>query len=298
MDFTKDLKATIVITTKNRLADLKRCLKSCENLNGIFEILVFVDGSEDGSYEYVKENYPNFSLYRSEISMGLINARSHCAKLAMNDIIISVDDDCVFQDKNTIVDILKYFKLPKVGVVTIPVIDVNNNNHLTQMPPNLNDYFLCSGFRGCGYAMRKDIFLELGGFATNLVRQEEESDFSMNLYKHGYRIIAGVVNRPILHFHSTSNRNFKLISFYRSRNKLLTKIKYTPLIVLVPILFQQVVHLTFHSFKDNSFKSCFEGFIDVFRMIYRGEIETNRMPIKQFLFYTKLRKLGYEKIRL
>lgn len=285
---------SIVISTKDRLSDLINCLNSCLLLNGIDEILVFDDGSKDNTYDFVKENYPSVSLFRSDESLGLINARIKCASLAKGNIIISVDDDCVFQDTETVNEIVQYFSLPNIAVVTIPCIDVYLNPEvITQcgLGKVEDSIFITTQFRGCAHAMKKDIFLSLGGYYSNLGRQEEETEYGLRLWKAGYIIRIGDCSCPILHYHS-SIRNEKLISYFRSRNQFLVNYRLIPLLLLPIFGGKQLIQTFFYEFRNKRTFSFFQGLKDAWIEIVSGRVKRDALSYNSYLKYKYLRSKG------
>lgn len=286
---SNQLSVTIVITTKNRKEELGKCIDSCILLKGVDEILVFDDGSTDHTFEFVKACYPQIALFRSEQSLGLINARTKCAGLASGDILVSIDDDCCFDGAETIIDVIKYFSHSKIAAITIPAIDVLKSDSITQEGVgDLNEVFICSQYRGCAHAIRKDVFLSLGGYWDILVRQEEETEIAMRLYNAGYVIRVANSIKPILHYHSNI-RNPYQIAFYRSRNKFLVKYKYAPLVLLPLELFIQIVSLINYEIKEKQLRACLMGFKDAIRNIFHGKISRNQMQFSTYLSYKKLR---------
>ena len=60
---------SILISTKNRKEDLAFTLGKINNLllHESVEVVVFDDGSTDGTFEFVKQNYPNVIVHRNAI---------------------------------------------------------------------------------------------------------------------------------------------------------------------------------------------------------------------------------------
>lgn len=286
----------IVITTKNRKDELVKCLNSCISLNGLDEILVFDDGSNDGTYELVKNNFPTVKLYRTETSLGLINARTECSKLFGSEIIVSIDDDCVFDDIDTLIEIKNYFCSSRIAAVTIPVIDVLKSSNITQKGiGEIGDIYITSQYRGCGHAIRKSIFLELGGYRKDLVRQEEETDIAMRIYNMNYLIRVGNCKKPILHFHSTI-RNEKVITFYQARNKIILAYAHTPIYLLIPSLLRIFFNMLAYAIEKKELVSGANGLWDAFKLIFTGKIQRTPQNFQVFVFYKKLRLNGYQKL--
>lgn len=289
----EELKITIVISTKDRMSELARCLDSCFLLKGIFEILVYDDGSLDGTYAFVKENYPSVSLYRGEKSIGLINARTECASLANGNILISIDDDCVFQDSNTILEILPFYNQENIAVVTIPCIDffVDPNKVTQEGVGGLETICYTTQFRGCAHAIRKDVFLKVGGYFNNLVRQEEETELGLRLWKEGYKIRVGNCSKPILHYHSVI-RNENVISFYRSRNQFIVNYRLTPALFFPIVSLKQMIQTFFYEIRNKRAVYFFNGLKAAFKEIVKGRIKREALSYSDYLAYKQLRIKG------
>jgi glycosyltransferase involved in cell wall biosynthesis len=104
-------KFSIVITTKNRLEELKITLAKISYLldRDDLECLIYDDGSTDGTYEFVKTTYPKIQLLRNEKSKGLIHNRNVLLNTCKGAFAISLDDDAHFITQNPLEEIENYF---------------------------------------------------------------------------------------------------------------------------------------------------------------------------------------------
>ena len=69
---------SILITTKNRVNDLAFTLSKVNHLflGHNVVIVLFDDGSTDGTLDFVKNNYPKIVTYRNEVSKGYMFCRN------------------------------------------------------------------------------------------------------------------------------------------------------------------------------------------------------------------------------
>jgi glycosyltransferase involved in cell wall biosynthesis len=107
---------SIVICTRNRTDDLRRCLDSLlklETPGG--EIIVVDNAPSDGSTAKLASGYP--VRYVREDRVGLNWARSRGARAAIGEIVIYTDDDVVL-DPHWVSAILEPFDHPRVAAVT------------------------------------------------------------------------------------------------------------------------------------------------------------------------------------
>ncbi len=85
---------TILIVTWNSWGDLKRCLESIRDAGaGESEILVFDNGSIDGTPELVGQHFPQVRLERSPVNLGLPPAVNRGLMLAQGDFVMLLDVD-------------------------------------------------------------------------------------------------------------------------------------------------------------------------------------------------------------
>lgn len=283
----EEFTASIVITTKNRKAELSNAIESCLKLKGDPEIFVFDDGSDDGTIELVKNKFPSVRLYRENLSLGLIDARTKAATLVQGNIIFTLDDDAVFSDENIVLDIISDFKIPAIGAVAIPLINIKYSQDIIQKAPDTNGTYIISQYIGTAHALRKDVFLKLGGYRNSLVRQNEESDYCIRMLDAGYFVKLGT-SAPIIHYESPA-RDRKLIKFYEARNNIIFSLRNVPNVFLI-------FHLTFNIV--NIFRSRDGYLLSVTKGIYCGMIDflhnkkMKRKPVKirTYMLFRKLRR--------
>lgn len=292
---TNNLKASVVITTKNRKDELIRAIESCIKQKGNPEIFVFDDGSEDGTFEFVCKKYPSVKVHREEISLGLIDARTKAASLVKGDIIFSLDDDACFSSTDTILDILAFFSHPRIAVVSIPMVDVKKSSKIKQIGlGTVDDLYICAHFQGSAHALRKDVFHKLGGYRKNLERGGEETEYALKLYKNNFWIRIGN-SGPILHYESPKRDKSK-ITFYGARNNVLIAWIYTPITIIIPYTLNLIIRLLFYGFKTGTIKSSVSGLMDSFDQIKKGKINRDPMTLYSFISYKILARKGSVKI--
>jgi glycosyltransferase involved in cell wall biosynthesis len=213
------MNATVVITTKNRKDELCVAVRSALAQTAHPEVLVIDDGSTDGTADLVRSEFPSVRLDRAEQSRGLIVQRNHGAQLARGEVIFSIDDDAAFSTPNVVEQTLAEFDHPRVGAVAIPFINVNKENVLHQRSPGSAGIYVNHDFIGTAHAVRRDVFLKLGGYREQLVHQGEERDYCIRLLDAGYVVRLGRAD-PIHHFESP-RRDYRRMDFYGRRNDVL-----------------------------------------------------------------------------
>lgn len=213
------MSATVVITTKNRKSDLATAIESALAQTAKPEILVMDDGSTDGTSQMVAEKFPSIRLERSEVSQGLIVQRNRGAHLARGEIIFSIDDDAAFSSPHIVEQILTEFDHPRVAIVAIPFIDVQRSQQIRQLAPEPQGVYVSYSYIGTAHALRRDLFLQFGGYRDVLIHQGEEQDLTIRLLEEGFITRTGRSD-PIHHFESP-NRDLTRAIFHTRRNEIL-----------------------------------------------------------------------------
>ena len=213
------MQASVVITTRNRKEDLLKAIASALAQTARPEVLVIDDGSTDDTSSVVAREFPSVSLHRSEKSLGLVVQRNRAARLATAPIIFSIDDDAIFSTTRIVEDTLREFEHPRVGAVAIPYVDVNQSPAIHQRAPEAEGVYTAYDFKGTAHALRRDIFLTLGGYREILVHQGEEEDYCIRMLHAGWITRCGNAG-PIHHFESP-RRSWSRMDYYGARNKIL-----------------------------------------------------------------------------
>lgn len=224
------LKATILITTKNRKSELATALRSAVLQVPKTEIIVIDDGSTDGTAEMIQAEFPEVIVHRRADSLGCVVRRNEGAVLAKGDVIVSIDDDAEFTSPDTVARTLLEFSTPAIGAVAMPYIDVRKSERINQKAPEQSAVWITYSYIGTAHAVRKDIFLALGGYREDLVHQGEEMDFCVRLLDAGYFVRVG--NASPIHHHESERRDFSRMDRYGARNAILFAWRNCPMITL------------------------------------------------------------------
>ncbi|MFK6999895.1 glycosyltransferase family 2 protein [Flavobacterium oreochromis] len=119
------IKFSILITTKNRLVDLKVTLENLSLLinNEEVECLVYDDASTDGTFDFIKRNYPKIILLRNNKTLGLIHNRNILLEKCNGEYAISIDDDLHFLTPENPLEVIETFfkKNKQAGVLSFRV---------------------------------------------------------------------------------------------------------------------------------------------------------------------------------
>jgi glycosyltransferase involved in cell wall biosynthesis len=220
------IKASIIITTKNRKEELRGALLSSVAQSARPEVIVIDDGSTDGTAQMVRAEFPQVALHRFKESKGLVVRRNEGARLAQGEIIFSIDDDAVFTSRHTVEQTLGEFDCPRVGAVAIPYVEPHKSSVTLQQGPPGKTVFVKDAFIGTAHAVRKDLFLRLGGYREFLVQQGEEMDFCIRMLTAVFVVRLG--RADVIHHFESPRRDYRRMNFYGRRNDILFVWHYVP----------------------------------------------------------------------
>jgi GT2 family glycosyltransferase len=288
--------ATIVITTKNRKDELRNALASSFAQTAPVEVLVIDDGSTDGTVDLVRTEFPAVRLVRHEISTGYIVARNEAARLATAPVVVSIDDDSTFPSPHTVEQSLKEFDHPRIGAVAIPFINVKQDNRVHQRAPDTAGVYVTDRYIGTAHAVRRDLFLALGGYREHFVHQGEEGDYCIRMLAAGYVVRLGSAD-PIHHFESP-RRSFERMDYYGKRNLILFAWGNVPLLALPVHLgvssFKGVLHLI----RTGRLRNGLRGMATGYGHILVGSADRDAVPMGTYKLFRRLKRSGPIKLEV
>ena len=182
------IKFSILITTKNRLEDLKVTLHELKNLMLLEEVecLIYDDASNDGTFDYVKENFPKIILFRNNESLGLIHNRNVLLNKCSGDYAISLDDDSNFISENILEKIKKYFEQnSKCGVIACRIFWSKNKPNQTE---TVEEQQIVQGFVGCGHVWNLKAWKDIPDYPEWFVFYGEEDFAAYHLFLKGWQV--------------------------------------------------------------------------------------------------------------
>jgi len=219
--------ATVVIVTKNRRDELRDSVRSAVEQTGKPDVLVLDDGSNDGSSEMVEREFPAARVVRYDRSEGYIVRRNQAARLARTPIIVSIDDDATFSTPDTVTQVLGEFDDERIGAVAMPYINVRCDDIIRKRAPGALGGYATNGFIGTAYAVRRDVFLGLGGFSELFFHQGEEREFCTRMLAAGF--VTALGRSDPVHHAVSPRRDLRRIHVFARRNDILCAWLTTPM---------------------------------------------------------------------
>lgn len=208
LDFMVVLDETsIIIVTYNNKNDMK--IKLGNRFKSLFfdsdlEIIVVDNNSSDGTYHYIKEKFPNIRLIRNKKNVGFGRGINDGVKQSKRKYIIVLNPDTVVK-RDSIRELINHLESEDIAV-TIPktllcegsLNTYGNIEHFTglsftrglgQNKNNFNKSMFINGLSGVCFAMKRDHFLDLGGFDENFFLYMEDVELSWRIISSGLKIL-------------------------------------------------------------------------------------------------------------
>ncbi len=256
----EDMTASFVIATYNRMDDLDRCLASVLKQEGCdIEVIVIDDASPDGTLEMIERKYGSaVQVVARETNCGSIKNRNYGAGIAKGDVLFLIDDDVELPGVHTAREVLEHFQSPEVGAVGIPYLQHGEAFHAAPECAQDGEVYVFASYVGCASAVRRETFLELGGYETFFHHQVEEDDFCLRMLEQGKFVVLGKVSEPMQHYESPQ-RNFYKWDYYGRRNSLLYVYKNCPAGYVLPNLLATTVNGLIHAIRIKRFKGNLAG---------------------------------------
>ncbi|WP_405199456.1 glycosyltransferase family 2 protein [Christiangramia sp. LLG6405-1] len=180
-------KFSILITTFNRLEELKYTLKSLESfLKDGIKIIICDDASTDGTSAFVQKKYPEIQLLVNSENHGLIYSRNLLMSQVQTSYAISLDDDANFLTSDPLERIINYFeKKPKCGVTAFRIYwgkekPLNVFNEANPEPVKC--------FVGCGHAWNMQAWNEVPNYPDWYRFYGEENFAALQLFKKKWEV--------------------------------------------------------------------------------------------------------------
>lgn len=197
--------ASIIIPTCNGKHLLEECLPSVMEAVDVasgHEVIVVDDGSSDGSYVFLKENFPQVKIVSLDKNHGFGKACNTGVQKSLNPIVILLNND-IKVDKDFISPLIKNFNNENVFAVSGKVFQWNRKNkyvertfgnfrkgllYLSSVPSESNQITLYAG--GGMSAFDREKFMSLGGF-DELYKPfyNEDLDLSYRAWKNGWKVL-------------------------------------------------------------------------------------------------------------
>jgi glycosyltransferase involved in cell wall biosynthesis len=285
---------TLIITTYNRLDELKQTLGSLEHL--LFEenlnCIICDDGSADGTFDYVRKYYPKIKTLRNSSNQGLIYCRNRIMERVKTKFAISLDDDANFLIDPNFNAISQYFqKFDKCAILSMRIFWGSN-------PPNkklsLEKPIRVKGFAGGAHVMRTSAWYQIPDYPEWFKFYGEEDFVSFHLFKKGLEVH---YYPDILIHHRVDIKSRKKNKDYIQRTRRSLRSGWYLYLMFYPkrLIAGRMTYSIWIQLKTKVFKGDFKALIgmklallDLILNSLKAFKNSNRLSIKEFILFENL----------
>jgi len=188
----------IIFISYNRKKEIEYNLSKMSGYASINRLIWVDNGSADGVEKIVFDNKKVAFIPLKE-NVG-IKAYNLGASYSKADIIILLDDDSHIEEEAVVKTLDLFEKDPELGALAFQIILPSTGEVVTrdwQTGPS-------TYFWGCGAAVRKSVWDDLGGYNERLFLYGNEYDISIRIWNSGYKVI---YTPDITAYHRVSDMN-------------------------------------------------------------------------------------------
>jgi len=288
------MKFTILITTKNRLEELRITLSRIDVLiqRNDVECIICDDGSSDGTSKFIAVNYPKIQLINNDKSKGLIFSRNRLMGLVKTEFAISLDDDLNFLSEDPLEVIESYFnENPKCGLISFRIFwnkQEPSSTHSTQKSIRVQS------FAGGAHVWRMSAWESIPEYPSWFVFYGEEDFASYQLFKKNIEI--HYVPQILTH-HRVDIKGRKKDKDYVERLRRSLRAGWFLFFLFSPwstiprkMVYSLYMQLKLKVFKGDfkALKAIFFALIDLVMNMSRIVKNSNRLTLEEYNSYNKL----------
>lgn len=279
---------TIVFTTHNRANTLRQAIQAAKKQSIPVEIIVMDDASTDETPTMMRQEFPEIQYHRTTENKGPCYHRNRGIQLAKTEIVFPLDDDSILQSPHTIEQTLAEFNDPRIGAVAIPFINILQDSKVCTKAPDDRETYLTHAYVAAAHAVRRDKFLQAGGYRELFFYMGEEGDLSIRLLQNGFFVRLG--NADPIHHLQPANRVSARADTFGRQNDLLFVHCNTPLTMLIPNLIGTLFKGFIFGLKVKRPLYMLRGFYQGFKLIFNKLDIRKPVNSKCFQVYRLLKK--------
>lgn len=255
----KEVKISVVIPTYNLKHGVVRCVSSALDSSFQYKEVIAVDnGSTDGTFEAVRQSFPQIKLVRSEKNLGVCGGRNLGLKHVSGDskYILFLDHD-IFLERDALERLLEVAESDsKVGIVTGKIYYSDDPAIIWAAGTSINlltGKIAFNGGKDDGQFdevrevqvapsiifTRRKLLDEIGAFDELLFATYEDTDFCFRARQAGYKVVYTPYARA---YHSIpldqweSMERLLSSAYYIARNRIIFMKRYSPHFLVFTLL--------------------------------------------------------------
>lgn len=181
------MRVDVLVLTRGRERDVRRCLASLVPQLGDRDGLhVLVNGDPPAAAAALAADVPRAEVHHVPVDLGVCGGRNHLADGASAPVLLFVDDDAEAAPGLVAGVRARFADDPALGLLALRIEDPATGEPRPHEFPDrrkelADAVFAPTYFVGAGFAVRRAVFLDAGGFDARLRYSLEELDLSFRL---------------------------------------------------------------------------------------------------------------------
>jgi GT2 family glycosyltransferase len=230
---------SIVIVSFNEIDQIGECLSALfSQTYSNYEVIVYDNASCDGTPEYIEQNFPQVKLIKGTENLGFGGANNRASEQAKGQYLAFVNDDA-YVTPNWLVALVKLLEMDTtVGCAGAELLCAEkekrnivlchgNDIHLSGIAYLKNNGQIAKpagpieagSISGAAFVIKRELFLEIGGFESDFFLYYEDTDLSLRLRLMGKRCV--IVPGSVV-YHNSEPRFGSQKLFFLERNRYLS----------------------------------------------------------------------------
>ncbi len=205
--------ASIIVVNYNGKKYLEECFKSLENLNypkDRYKVIMVDNASSDDSVEFTTKNFPWIKILELGENYGFCKSNNEGAKIAKGEYLVFLNNDTiVFADwlSELVKGVMSEKDVISAGCKMLKPYKINNKNVIDYAGGKFSSVQAFyegiyeedtekfsiqkyTGFGcGAGVIVKKDFFLNIGGFDEYYIAGNEETELGFVAWRYGYKVL-------------------------------------------------------------------------------------------------------------
>ncbi len=245
------IRTSIIIVNFNSWDKLKICLKSIyPTIQPNDEVIVVDNCSSANDIEKIRTNFPWVNIIKSTTNLGYGGGNNLGVKYAKGEYLVFLNPDTTVEMGWLDPLISTLNSSSEIGLVTSKILLMDNPNYINTFGNDIHisGLTLCRGMgkdqseyksveevcaiSGAAFMIRKNVFIDLGGFDEEFFMYMEDADLSLRAQLAGWKCVT-VPESIVYHDYKLTFGPYKI--FYQERNRYLLLLKNFHLITLLLI---------------------------------------------------------------
>jgi len=318
--FMKPL-VSVIILNYNGKEFLDDCLSSVLNQTYKNYEIIFVDNaSQDGSVDYVRENFSSVKIIENEGNCGYAKGNNTGIKKAKGKYVVILNPD-VEVAKDWLEELVKSIEGDKtIASTQSKILLFGDRNRLDGDGGVIHFLGFAWGGNhlkisrkggrsreiafpgGASIIVRRNVLNEIGFFDEDLFMYHEDVDLGWRMWLAGYRVLSAP-SSEIYHKYSFSRNRMK--NYYMERNRfilLLKNCELKTLVLIFPALLFMEIGMIFYSLTKGWFLDKLRGYIYILKnldriLFKRREVQKIRKVSDKEIFKRFVSRIEFQEIQ-